>query len=63
MITLEQARDHIGAGVVYRPGHGPAEDGVITGTSRTYVFVRYAGDTGAKATAPEDLELLAGGAR
>ena len=58
-MTLDQARQHIGDGVVYSPDHGPAEDGTITGTSDRYVFVRYAGDSHSKATAPEDLTLLA----
>lgn len=58
-MTLEQARAHIGDGVVYDPGFGgPKEDGTITGTSETSVFVRYAGDVGAKGTRPEDLSLL-----
>jgi hypothetical protein len=57
-MTLEQARERIGDGVVYRSG-GDAEDGVITSVNSTYVFVRYRGDTGSKATYPEDLEFLA----
>jgi hypothetical protein len=56
-MTLAQARAHIGAGVVYRPGHGPVEDGVITGVGPTLVFVRYAGDIGSKGTQPEHLDL------
>jgi hypothetical protein len=60
-MTLDEAREHVGAGVVYTPFFGPKEDGVITGVSRTSVFVRYArqhpGSNG-QATAPEDLELL-----
>ena len=28
-MTLDEARDHIGAGVVYDPGHGAREDGEI----------------------------------
>ena len=59
-MTLDEARDHIGHGVVYRPTVGPAEDGVITSVSALMVFVRYAGSPGTpKATRPEDLELLA----
>lgn len=34
------------------------EDGVITSANDAYVFVRYAGDRGSKATRPEDLEWL-----
>jgi hypothetical protein len=78
MITLDEARERIGSGVVYSPGHRyrstydshryfdivgepPAsrkEDGTITSVNDTYVFVRYAGDTGSKATSPNDLEFL-----
>jgi hypothetical protein len=57
-MTLAEARDRIGYGVVYHPEHGPAEDGVIVGVSEVYVFVRYRGDEHAKATRPEDLTLL-----
>lgn len=60
-MTLEDAREHIGDGVVYTPAHGAREDGVITGVSSVYVFVHYAGDRGSKATYPEDLTLLAAG--
>jgi hypothetical protein len=66
-MTLEQARGHIGDGVVYRAGrrygdgYGPTEDGVITSVNDRYVFVRYAGDQNSKATAPELLILLAAG--
>lgn len=59
-ITLEQAREKIGAGVVYRPHDGAAEDGEITSVSSRFVFVRYRGDAGAKATDPSMLDFLAG---
>ncbi len=57
-MTLDEARGHIGHGVVYRASHGPAEGGTITSVNDRYVFVRYAGDVGSKATEPGDLELL-----
>jgi len=58
-MTLEEARNHEGAGVVYSPGHRLAkEDGTIVRCSKAYVFVRYANGS-IKATRPEDLELLA----
>lgn len=57
-MTLEEARDHVGHGVVYRSGTPQAEVGVITGVG-ALVFVRYAGDVTAKATYPGDLTLLA----
>jgi hypothetical protein len=58
-VTLDEARDHIGHGVVYQPFRGDPEDGVITGVSGTMVFVRYRGDPAGKATHPADLTLLA----
>lgn len=60
MITLQQADEAIGAGVVYRPFAGaPAEDGEIVRVSDSMVFVLYVGDRTPKATRPEDLEFLA----
>ena len=59
-MTLDEARSHIGDGVVYSSPPDPAEDGVITGVSATTVFVRYRGDPHAKGTNPADLTLLAG---
>lgn len=67
-MTIEQAREHVGDGVVYLPLRAPfppgglphqLEDGVITSVNDSYVFVRYAGDQHSKATAPEFLTLLA----
>lgn len=61
-MTLDEAREHIGHGVIYRPyigGLARAEEGTITSVNDSYVFVRYAGDVGSKATSPEDLTLLA----
>lgn len=60
-MTLDEARGHIGDGVVYDPGRGDVEDGTITSVSDTYVFVRYRGDTASKATPPANLTLLAKG--
>lgn len=57
-MTLDEARRFIGAGVVYKPHHGPPEDGIITGVNDYFVFVRYKGDNGAKATYAKDLTLL-----
>lgn len=59
-MTLDDARQHIGHGVVYRPRHYPpdTEQGVITSVNDTYVFVRYGTNTHSKATRPEQLELL-----
>jgi len=59
-MTLDEARERIGSGVVYqsRPG-APLEDGEITSVNDTYVFVRYTGDRTSKATSPGALEFLA----
>ena len=59
-MSIDEARAHIGHGVVYRNGFDEPEDGTITGVSATSVFVRYRGDMHAKGTRPEDLTLLAG---
>ena len=58
-MTLDEARTLIGSGVVYQP-HPAAypEDGVVTGVSDYYVFVRYANDWGSKATRAQDLTPL-----
>ena len=40
-MTIEEARAHIGDGVVYTPAHGEPEDGVITSVNDRFVFVRY----------------------
>jgi hypothetical protein len=59
-MTLDEARAHIGAGVVYNPGHGrPEEDGEIVRVSDLYVFVLFVGDRTPKATPPGALALLA----
>jgi len=58
VISLSQAAAAVGAGVVYRPSHGPAEDGTIVSVNDRYVMVLYAGDRTAKATRAEDLSFL-----
>jgi hypothetical protein len=53
---LREAAENRGAGVIYRPSPGAQlEDGTITGTSDSYVFVLFRGDLAAKAVRPEDL--------
>lgn len=59
-MTLDEARAHIGHGVIYRPRGDtttPPEDGVIVSVGDLFVHVRYRGDATSKATYPEDLEL------
>ena len=58
-MTLDEARAHIGAGVVYNPGHGAREDGAIARVSDLYVFVLFVGDRTPQATPPGELYLLA----
>lgn len=57
---MRQASDfHEGQGVVYRHHpDAPPEDGVVTSVNERYVFVRYRGDNGSKATSPADLRPL-----
>jgi len=62
-VTLDEAHDHIGDGVVYRRPGSPvsqAEDGLIVRVGERFVFVCY-GTPGStpRATDPADLELLA----
>lgn len=57
-MTIDEAREHVGHGVVYRPYTGKAEDGQITSVGEHFVFVQYLGDSVSKATIPADLELL-----
>ncbi len=69
-MTLEEARAHIGHGVVYDPpdldpwsdtkATVRREDGVITAVGELYVFVRYSEGAVAKATHPDNLTLLGG---
>ena len=51
--------EDVGRAVVYTPYPGAqTEDGVITSMNDDYVFVRYAGDVGSKATRYKDLRWL-----
>jgi hypothetical protein len=57
-MTLDDARDHIGAAVLYHPSGTDPEEGVIRHVSAHFVFVAYSGDlNGARATRPEDVTL------
>lgn len=58
-MTLDEARAHVGSGVVYEMRDGRNEDGVITSVNDRYVFVLYRGDRGSKATEVEHLRFLA----
>lgn len=57
-ITLSEARERIGAHVLYHPNEGTTEMGSVVRVSETLVFVWYQGDHNAKATSPQDLEWL-----
>jgi hypothetical protein len=48
----------VGEFVTYIPSYstGHRERGIVTSTNNTYVFVRYDGDTGSKATYPANLK-------
>ena len=49
----------VGARVVYRPAHGPAEEGTVTSVNEAFVFVCYGlPGSASKATAPTDLERV-----
>lgn len=56
-MTIDEARSHIGDGVVYLP---TGKDGVITSVNDNWVFVRYATVGTSQATDPTLLTLLAG---
>jgi hypothetical protein len=56
-VTLDEARAHIGDGVVYRTGYGRTEDDVITSVSDRFVFVRYEGRWQSESTEPASLSL------
>lgn len=58
-MTIEEAKNMLGAGVVYKNGNGSSEDGVITSVNSTWVFVQYRGDFHSKATDPAQLNPLA----
>lgn len=58
-MTLSEARERVGSGVVYCPYPGAqAEDGEITSVNDSYVFVRFVGDRQSKACRAHDLEFL-----
>ena len=60
-MTIDEARAHVGDGVLYRPRCGHTEEGVITRVRGTWVFVKYeSSPAAAQATDAADLELLAG---
>ena len=40
-MTIDEARAHVGDGVLYHPRCGHTEEGVITRVSGTWVFVKY----------------------
>jgi hypothetical protein len=61
VMRLDEARNHIGDGVVYRPAHGDAEEGTITSVNDRFVFVRYGSRRTSAATEPGALTLLAAG--
>jgi hypothetical protein len=59
MIDLSTLKpDHVGQLVIYTPGSGPREDGVITSWNDKYIFVRYGADKISKATNPKYLDFL-----
>lgn len=55
-MTLEEARENVGAAVVYMPDTVAAEPGVILYTTVQYVMVKYPCGHG-KATRAQDLEF------
>ncbi|QDH91775.1 hypothetical protein SEA_PHRAPPUCCINO_100 [Mycobacterium phage Phrappuccino] len=63
MMTLSEVLEHVGGKVVYRAPHvaddQPGEEGVITGASSIYAFVRFGADVGSMATPAENLTLVA----
>jgi hypothetical protein len=55
-MTLAEARDLVGAKVVYQAWPGqPLEEGVITSVNDHWVFVRYGADFTSKATSASEL--------
>ena len=61
-MTIDEARAHIGDGVIYRPRGGSTdstEEGTITSVSDRFAFVRYGRSRTSAATDPADLTLLA----
>ena len=60
VMTLDEARSHIGSGVLYCTAADKAQHAVITDVFESWVFVRCSSDNRTKPTAPEELTLLAG---
>lgn len=60
MMTLDEAREHIGGELAYRPDPNspPRERGTVTSVGSVFVFVRYGAGTTSAPTRPEDLELV-----
>ena len=57
MISLAEAARRIGSRVIYTSHFSTkSEEGVITGVNWKYIFVKYSGCIGSKATRPEDLK-------
>lgn len=57
MMTLEEARNNIGAGVAYTTDNSPPKYGTIVRVTHLWVLVQY-GEGSVKATHPRDLTLL-----
>jgi hypothetical protein len=53
--VIDPTPGDIGCPNVYHPRHGELEFRVITVFNRSFVFVRYVGDTGSKATLRQGL--------
>lgn len=56
-MIIDEARKAVGKRVVYTAGHGAQEYGEVTSVREPWVFVRYDGDLGSKATSPKMLAL------
>jgi hypothetical protein len=61
VMTLEEARCHVGHGVLYCTAADEAQHAEIIRVTGSVVFVRCASDNGIKSAVPEDLTLLARG--
>jgi hypothetical protein len=59
VMTLDEARSHIGSGVLYCTVADEAQHAVIARVLGSWVFVRCSSDNRTKLAAPEDLTLLA----
>ena len=60
VMTLDEARSHIGSGVLYCTATDEAQHAVIARVLGSWVFVRCSSDDRTKPAVPEDLTLLAG---